>query len=341
MDRVALALLVPGHGFEQPFERHGRLGDEAQRPEQPLDALTGGRSEPPQPDGQPRGDRHPDGHRFAVIHRTRALLDGMAERMAQIEFAPLAVFALVAAHDRGFEPHGVHHRLVHRLRIGAQAVESRPFDQPEKRLVADDPRLDRLGQSGADLAPGQRPEERRVADDEPRLREDARHILVALHIDTVLAADARIDAPQQRGRDESERNAPHVDGSREARDVGHDASPHTQQEGRTVGAAADQLAADRLDRPQRLVLLARLHADRVAPPEQLGTATGDRTIRQDDHPPRGQQTRQLLDGAPHHDAAASGHLQRIAHISNRRMNTRAKVTLFLRIYYLCRDKYPE
>ena len=91
------------------------------------------------------------------------------------------------------------------------------------------------------------------------------------------------------------------------------AAAHAQQEGRAVGAAADQLAADRLDRPQRLVLLARLHADRIAPLEQLGTAAGDRAIRQDDHPPRRQQPRQLLDGAPHHDAAASGHLQRITH----------------------------
>ena len=237
----------------------------------------------------------------------------MAERMAQIEFAPLAVFAFVAAHDRGFEPHGVHHDLIHGLRIGAQAVESRPLDQPEERFVADDPRLDRLGQSCANLPQGKRREERRVADDELRLGENARHVLVPVQIDAVLAADARIDTPQQRRRDEPERNAAHVDRCHEARDVGHDAPSDPQQEGRAVGAAADQLAADLLDGLQRLVLLARLHADRVAVLEQFGTATGDIAVRQHDHPPLRQQARQLLDGAPHHDAAASGYLQRITH----------------------------
>ena len=132
-------------------------------------------------------------------------------------------------------------------------------------------------------------------------------------IDAVLAADARIDTPQQRRRDEPERNAAHVDRCHEARDVGHDAPTDPQQEGRAVGAAADQLAADLLDGLQRLVLLARLHADRVAALEQFGTETGDIAVRQHDHPPLRQQARQLLDSAPHHDAAASGHLQRITH----------------------------
>ena len=237
----------------------------------------------------------------------------MAEGMTQIELAAFAVLALVAADDGGFEPHGVYHDLVHRLRVGTQPFESRPFDQLEERLVADDSGFDRFRQSGANLPKRQRREERRVADDELRLGEDARHILISVEIDAVLAADARIDVSQQRGRDEPERSAAHIHRRDESRDIGHDAASDAQQKRRTVGAAADQLAANRLDGLQCLVLFARLHADRIAALEKFGTTAGDIAIRQYDHPSCRQQMRQLLDRTSHHDTAASGNLQRITH----------------------------
>ena len=114
--------------------------------------------------------------------------------------------------------------------------------------------LEHLCCSAAQFARRQRLQEFRVDIHEFRLAEGADHVLVAVEIHAVLAADGGVDLGQQRRGNKTEAQAACVDGSHEAGDVGGDAAAHANQERITVGLLFEQLGDETFHRSERLFL---------------------------------------------------------------------------------------
>jgi len=169
-------------------------------------------------------------------------------------------------------------------------------EQGEKLRVADDPRLDRFGQTGPEFAVGKRSEHRHVAHHELRLRKGADHILIAVHIHPVLTPDRRIDLPQQGRRDEAAPQAAHVGRGHETRHVGNDPPADSQHEGLPIDAHLDKTTVDRTGRVKGLDRLARPDEHVFVAAEQLAVAAVDVGVGQGHHAPGGQQAGEQLPG---------------------------------------------
>ena len=79
----------------------------------------------------------------------------MGQRVAQVELAPFARFALVASHDVGLHAHGSRNGLGEQVKVVAQRLERGALQAREEIGVGDDGRLDHFGQAGPELALGQ------------------------------------------------------------------------------------------------------------------------------------------------------------------------------------------
>ena len=192
-----------------------------------------------------------------MIHPVRALLDGVGQRMPQVELAAVARLVLVAFDNIGLDADRGGNSVRKQVGIGAQGLKRDVFDPGEKIGVGDDGRLDDLGKPRAEFPVGERAQHFGIADHEARLFEGSGHILVPVHIHAVLAAHAGVHLPQQGGRDESERQSAHVSRRGETRHVGHDAAAEADEERRAVGSSGEQLAIELACRPECFVGLAQ------------------------------------------------------------------------------------
>ena len=116
--------------------------------------------------------------------------------------------------------------------------------------------LGHLAAAAAQLARRQRGERVQVAHHAARLPERADEVLALRQVDAGLAADRRVDHPQQRRGHVDHRHAamPHRGG--EAGDVGDHPAAEADDDVVAGEADAGEPSAQRLDRGQRLVLLA-------------------------------------------------------------------------------------
>ena len=216
---------------------------------------------------------------------------------------------LVTPDDRSLDPDRRLNDAPQQPGIPAQLPERAPFEQLEERPVADDRRLDRLGQPRPELPVGQRREQRRVAHHEARLGKGADHVLVTRDVHAVLAPDRGIDLPQERRRDKPETDAPHVGCRGESRHIGDDAAPHTEDEGLAVGSRRNEPAAELLDRGKGLAALAAPDADRLKGGQQLPVAAVHLVVRNGDHPAFGQQIGQQTGRRTNIDIACTTHAE--------------------------------
>jgi hypothetical protein len=216
--------------------------------------------------------------------------------MAEVEFAPLAALPLVVRDDVGLHANRGRNHVGEQVVVTAQPREGRPLDPGEEIGIGDDGRLDRLGQPGPEVAVGERAQQRRIADDEFGLGEGPGHVLVSVDVHPVLAADARVDLPEQRRGDEPEPQAPHVSRRGEARHVGDDAAADGQHEGRPVDAQFDEPAVDPLHAPERLAPLARADEHRIVTLREGAPVPRDVRVDDRDHAARRQEARQQLAG---------------------------------------------
>ena len=109
-------------------------------------------------------------------------------------------------------------------------------------------------------------------------------------IDAVLAADARIDTPQQRRRDESEFHTAHVGRCGESRHIGNDTASDRQHESRAVHAQLDETAVDHLDGLHRLDALAQADQHGVVLRQHRMVQPVDRGVGDHHHAPLGERS---------------------------------------------------
>ena len=240
--------------------------------------------------GRPGDQRRSHRHGFAVVHAVRTFLDGMRQRVPEVQFAAVARLAFVALDDVGLDADRRRNGIRQQVGVRSQRPECRPLDASEQVGIGDDRRLDHFGQSGPELPLGKRAQQRGVADDELRLGEGSGHVLVAVDVHAVLAAHRSVDLPQQRRRDESEFHAAHVGRCGESRHVGDDAAPDRQHEGRTVHAQLDETAVDHLDGLHRLDALAQADQHGVVLRQHRMVQPVDRGVGDHHHAPLGERS---------------------------------------------------
>jgi hypothetical protein len=130
---------------------------------------------------------------------------------------------------------------------------------PLEQLVAGDQRgLDHLGHPGAELSLGERGQRGRVHEHLHRVVEAAHGVLAAAEIDGGLAAQRRVDLPDQRRRGGQPVDAAPVQRGGQAAQVGDHAAAHGDQQAVPVEAGRVELHQQRAQRIPALGSLARL-----------------------------------------------------------------------------------
>ena len=134
---------------------------------------------------QAQGDRLAVGERVATFD-----LERMADRVAKVELAPLAGLEGIAVDDVQLEPccslsHGIGRRCV----VAIQRRRATPLDQLPQQGVADQARLETLGDAVSATRDRKRSRQVRVLDDEPRWPERSDAVLRRRQIDGDLATD--------------------------------------------------------------------------------------------------------------------------------------------------------
>ena len=193
----------------------------------------------------------------------RLVLDGMGERVAQVELPAFAGLERVARDDGGLHAGGGEREL---LELGRGAA----FGQPAHRaavvvvFVLDDKGLQQLRRPGQEIAARQRAQRIGAHEREDRLDDHAQHVLIVVEIHPRLAAYGRIDLGEQGGRDIGIPHAALVDGRGEPREVGRNPAADREHQRLPGRPRLQQRTLDEQDRVHGLVLFGRLEGD--APP---------------------------------------------------------------------------
>eukprot|EP01022_Parablepharisma_sp_SALTPOND_P033114 TRINITY_DN881_c1_g1_i23.p1 TRINITY_DN881_c1_g1~~TRINITY_DN881_c1_g1_i23.p1 ORF type:complete len:1292 (+),score=465.19 TRINITY_DN881_c1_g1_i23:16524-20399(+) len=248
LDLAAFVLLVHFHQFQpalgaeirRPGGQAGGFGDDA-------DALARGGVDVAQAMRQVGRHHHAATDGFAVQPFTvaQAILDGVAEGVAEVEDGAQAAFALVLADHVGLDFAGALDRVGQGgVILGDQQLDV-GFDPVEEGRIDDGAVLDHFGDAGREFARGQRMQRGGVGDDCLRLVEGADHVLAQRVVDAGLAADRRIHLRQQGGGHLHEGHAAHIGGCGKAGQVADHATAQGHQGGLAVALVGQQAIEDR------------------------------------------------------------------------------------------------
>ena len=212
-----------------PVERAGQAV--AQPVEQIVDALaeTRLRATPLRDGGHGAQAQH---DRLTVWQVVVALdLQRVTQGVTEVERPSLVRLERVAVHDTQLEPHGAfHHRVAgglvgRRAVIGAQCGLATGLEQRPQPGIADDGRLEHLGEAVELELAGERPERRHIPDDRHRRPEGPRRVLGRRQVDRDLAADGGIGLGEPGGGHPDERHSPEIQRRGRAHQVPGGAAP--------------------------------------------------------------------------------------------------------------------
>jgi len=182
--------------------------------------------------GDEEGCDHAPADRFAVKQDfvARNLLDGVPDRVAEIENHAQAVFALVLVDDRGFHADRRGDHFFKRFRVACEDIVSVLLHEAEERAVADDSGLDALHQACAKFAVGEGAEDVDVGKDGSGMMEAADEVFAFGKIDAGLSTDGGVDLGEEGCRDLYVANSTHEDSSDESADVADDAAAECDED---------------------------------------------------------------------------------------------------------------
>ena len=174
---------------------------------------------------------HSDRDRLAVQQALVTLehLDGMSERMAEVQNRPKVSLVLVDRHHPGLQARALVDDAQQQLLVAREHTIGLPFEQFEEPRREDRAGLHHLGEAGAILALRQRQERPDVGEHEARLVEGPDEVLAAREVDRRLATDRRVDLRDEGRRNLREGDAAQPGGGGEAGDVAHHAAAERQQ----------------------------------------------------------------------------------------------------------------
>ena len=155
----------------------------------------------------------------AIARVARLLLDGVCNRMTEVQDAAQPPLALVLPHDIRLDLTGARNHM--RRRGGFESKDIRAvLLKPRKEVrVTDDAVLDDLTEPRCNLPRGQRPQQIQIHKDGIGLIERADEVLAERMVDGDLAADTGIYLREEARRHLNERNAAHIARRNEARKV--------------------------------------------------------------------------------------------------------------------------
>ena len=207
----------------------------------------------------------------------------MAECVAKIELATLAVFKLVSRHHAGLHPGGRGDKRCHlpepcgenlrpALLVVAQSrstfarrdeVIGQALEQSDRRcimsVILDDERLEHLCRTSLEHLHRQTLKHLRADICKYRLANSAKHILIASEIDAGLASDRRIHLRQKGCRHICKAHSPLIYRSRETYHIGSDTAADSEHKRIPVSAVLQQPSADIHHGLHAFCLLRHLH----------------------------------------------------------------------------------
>ena len=170
-------------------------------------------------------------------------LEGMAEGMAEIEQRALALLGLVGDDDARLGGATCGDRIGPRRTAGKDFAPA-GLQEFKERPIADQAVLDHFRIARAELPLAQRVEAAGIGENEGRLMERPDEIFSVRRVDAGLAADARIDLRQERGRDLDEPHAASQRGCAEAGQIANDPAAERDHDVASFDARRDQRVGD-------------------------------------------------------------------------------------------------
>ena len=142
-------------------------------------------------------------------------------------------------------------------RTAGERIAPTRFQKLEKAAVADEPIFDDFGVAGAKIALAQRIEAHGVGQHQRGLMKGADEVLAVPRIDPRLAADARIDLGQERGRDLDQSHAAAQTRGAESGEIADDPAAKRNDDVSTLDARLDQAHRKRGRTPHSSLWLPR------------------------------------------------------------------------------------
>ena len=170
-----------------------------------------------------------------------------------------------------------------------------------------------------------------IANHKSWLVEYANHILVAIHIHSVLATHAGIHLPQERSGYKAKLHTSHIGGSHKTRYVGHNASANAEDKCRAVSLQFNQTAVYHIERVNGLARFAQTNQDVVVLRYQRVVVAVDIGVGDNDYSFIGQMLRKQLSNISNQDFTLVFYLYCIIH-NNFGLNSRTKVVHFCDFY---------
>ena len=214
--------------------------------------------------------------------------------MAQVQQPPYAVVFRILLHEIAFDFGGpADHPFGNLLGLRSAEVGDGFFIGLG---IGQQEGLEHFRGAAQEFPAGQGPEKIRIDIHEFRLAEGAHHILVAVEVHAVLAADGGVDLRKQCRRHESEGKPAFIDGGHEAGDVGGDAAAHAQEHRVAAGLQGQQFRHDALHGRERLLRFGSVDPDDRAVPGLHNAAAAEPLVRDHDGSLPGEQVGYLAVG---------------------------------------------
>src|SRR5580658_3451210 len=112
--------------------------------------------------------------------------------MPKVEHLPQSAFALVSAHHRSLEAHGIADHFLYHHRIAIENLAALVFEEAKQTRISNDAALQRLVEPGAIFARRQSFENDGIDEHHTRLMKSSKQILARHKIDGRFTADRRI-----------------------------------------------------------------------------------------------------------------------------------------------------
>ena len=183
--------------------------------------------------------------------------------MAEVEYGPPPLLALVAGDHFRLDLAGTGHQVRQRAAVAAEYLVQATLNIGEKAGVCNDPILDHFRHARTQFPVGQAAQRIQAGEHEQGLVERADQVLPAPVVDGDLAPHARVHLGEQGSGDLNERDAAQEGGRGETGQVSDDPAAQRDDGGTAVHAVSQHGVVELSGPLQRLLLLAVRHLDQV------------------------------------------------------------------------------
>jgi len=188
-------------------------------------------------------------------------LQGMSNRMPEIQNPAQVAFALIGGNHFRFQAHRFCNCPSQEFRVTAQVTDGRTAQTLEEFSISDNAALQSLIHPGAELAIGECAQGFGINQDQLRLIKSPDQIFSAAKVHSRFPPNSGIELRLNSGRNLNQLHAAHVHGSQHPGDIADNTAAESKYYSTPIGAERDHLVGQHLKRGKTLKPLPFRHFD--------------------------------------------------------------------------------